>query len=386
MHHKLIRPVVVLLPCLLMLSYLNTPVNANPLINANPLGNLSNHWYIGGSLGQSNMDPDGGNAWKTDDGTDIGKKIYIGTNVSPQLGLEAFWANFGDAEMKSNANTRGAVNYNAIGASVVYKPLYSISGIRPMGKLGVAKFNNSDKGEVSSKQKNLLTIFAGIGAEYDLTHNLKLRTEYEYYDKDINQFSVGVNWSPLSTPRVIRPRPAPRYQEPKVIYVPQQAPDPIIVEKPIFIEKPIIIRQPAPKPMIIHQPVSQPPQYRTVHKTLSGGSHFTSGSAHLTFDGKDALNRLAQDLRNQSLKVKSIRIIGHTDNVGSHRANRALSLSRANSVAVYLSSRGVNRGVINTQGMGESQPIANNRTKNGRAQNRRVEITIQGAARERVGR
>jgi len=374
---------IVLLPCLLMLSSFNA--------HANPLGNLVNHWYIGGSLGQSNMAPEGGDAWKIDDGTDIGKKMYIGADISPQLGLEAFWADFGDANMRSTAATQGAVNYNAIGASVVYKPLYSISGIRPLGKLGVAKFNNSDKGEVNSKQKNLLTIFAGIGAEYDLTPTLKLRTEYEYYDKDINQFSIGVNWSPLSTQRVIRQRPAPRYQEPNIIYVPQPAPDPIIVEKPIFVdkpiivEKPVIIRQPAPKPLIIHQPAPQP-QYKTVHKTLSGGSHFASGSAHLTFDGKDALNRLAQDLRNQSLNVKSIRIIGHTDSVGSHRTNRTLSLNRANSVATYLSSRGVNRGVIDTQGRGESQPIANNRTKNGRAQNRRVEITIQAVARERLRR
>jgi OOP family OmpA-OmpF porin len=369
---------IVLLPCALMLGSLSTAAHANPL------GNMSNHWYIGGSLGQSNMDPDGGNSWKTDNGSDIGKKIYVGANVSPQLGLEAFWADFGDADMKSNVNTQGSVNYKAIGASVVYKPLYSIAGLRPIGKLGVAKFNNSDKGEVTSKQKNLLTIFAGIGAEYDLTHNLKLRTEYEYYDKDINHLSVGVNWSPLSAPRVIRPRPAPPPQEPKIIYVPQPTPEPIIIEKPIIVEKPVIIHQPAPKPMIIRQPAPQPPQYKTVHKTLSGGSHFASGSAQLTFDGKDALNRLAQDLRNQSLKVKSIRIIGHTDSVGSHRANRALSLNRANAVATYLASRGVNRGVINTQGMGESEAIANNKTKHGRAQNRRVEITIQGAAKEIV--
>lgn len=384
-----------ILPYFLLLSSINTSVIANPL------GNLADHWYVGGSLGQSNMSPDGGNTWKTTDDNDIAKKLYIGKDISSQLSLEAFWADFGDAKLTSTANAHGSVNYQAVGANVVYKTPYSIAGLRPIGKLGVAKFNNSDKGDVSSTQKHMLTIFGGIGAEYDLSDKLKLRAEYEYYDKDINQFNIGVNWSPQPRNHSFiarqqqQPAPVVTPPEPKIIYVPQPAPKPIIVEKPVFIEKPIIIQKPAPKPIIIHKPAPKPiiihkpapkPRYKIVHKTLSGGSHFASGSARLTFDGKDALNRLAQDLLRQKLSVKSIQIIGHTDSVGSDQANRTLSFNRANAVADYLSSRGVNRGLIQTQGMGESQPIANNKTERGRARNRRVEIAIKGSSREIVRR
>jgi len=332
------------------------------------IGSLANSWYVGGSLGQSNLDPDGGSTWRTTSDTDIAKKVYIGTDISRQFGLEAFWADFGNAEMTSKTNKLGKVNYKAVGANIVYNSPYKIAGFRPLGKLGVAKFSNKDKGDVISKQNHMLTIFAGLGAEYDLTRNLTLRSEFEYYDKDINQFNIGVNWSP-------------RYRDHSFLARQQQKTK--IIEK--VVEVPVYIPQPAVKPKPVVKPKSAPKlQYKIVHKTLSGGSHFATGSAQLTFDGKDALNRLAQDILSQKLSLKSLHIVGHTDDVGSHQANQALSYNRANAVAAYLSSRGINRQLMRTQGMGETLPVANNQSEQGRAQNRRVEITIKGSSKERV--
>ncbi len=378
-----------ILPFLLLLGNLTSTTLANPLEH------LADQWYVGGSLGQSNMNPEGGNTWKTSDDNDIAKKLYIGKNVSDQLSLEAFWADFGDAKLTSNSNAQGSVNYNAIGANIVYKVPYKIAGLHPIGKLGVAKFNNKDKGEVNSTQKHMLTIFGGVGAEYDLSENLKLRSEFEYYDTDINQFAVGVNWTPQPRrhsfiARQKQPLPVVKKETQIVyvpkekvvpVYIPQPAPKPVIIREPA--PKPVIIREPAPKPIIIHKAAPKP-QYKIVHKTLAGGSHFASGSAQLTFDGKDALNRLSQDLRNKKFSIKSIQITGHTDSVGSEQANQILSYNRANTVANYLASRGINRGLIHTQGRGESQPIASNKTKYGRAQNRRVEIAIKGFSKETV--
>jgi outer membrane protein OmpA-like peptidoglycan-associated protein len=71
-----------------------------------------------------------------------------------------------------------------------------------------------------------------------------------------------------------------------------------------------------------------------------------------------------------------IEVTGHTDSVGSDSANHALSVRRAESVAGYLSSRGVVRSRMMVSGAGESRPVASNDTDAGRAQNRRVEITI----------
>jgi len=353
---------------------------------ANPLEKLSDQWYVGGSLGVSDLDPDGGNTWKTTDGKDLSKKIYVGTDVSRQVGLEAFWADFGEAKLKNYTGDTGKVHYQAIGANVVYNSPVKILGLHPLGKLGVAKFSNKDKGAVNSTQNNKLTIFGGIGAEFDLTENLTLRSEYEYFDKDISNLSIGINWSPkyrdhsyiaqqnISQKSVV---PAKKLPDNNIInvFVPQRAapkPRPIIIQRP----KPKIVYKPAPVPV----PVL--PKYKTVHKTLSGGSHFDSGSAQLTPDGRRTLDRLAQDLSKQS--IKSIRIVGHTDSIGSSQSNLSLSYARANSVASYLASHGVNRQLINTQGLGETRPVADNRTSRGRALNRRVEITVKGASRIRI--
>jgi len=364
-----------LIPCVIALSSISTTLSAAP-----NLSSLADHWYVGGSLGQSNMDPDGGNTWRTTSDTDLAKKIYVGTDISRQFGLEAFWADFGNAELVSKTNKSGKVNYKAVGANIVYNSPYKIAGLRPLGKLGVAKFNNKDKGDVTSKQNNMLTIFGGVGAEYDLSPNLTLRSEFEYYDKDINQISVGVNWSPRYRDHSFLARQQQVPVEPKIIEKIVEVPVEKVVRVPVekVVKVPVFVSKPAPKP--------KPPQYKVVHKTLSGGSHFASGSANLTFDGRDALNRFAQDIRHRNISVSSIIVVGHTDNVGSHQANQILSYNRANTVAAYLASRGIERQKIRTQGMGETRPIASNDTAQGRAQNRRVEITIKGFSKEIVRR
>lgn len=71
-----------------------------------------------------------------------------------------------------------------------------------------------------------------------------------------------------------------------------------------------------------------------------------------------------------------IQIAGHTDNVGSDASNLQLSQQRANSVRTYLASAGVAPQRMQAVGFGESRPVADNSTDAGRAQNRRVEITL----------
>ena len=86
------------------------------------------------------------------------------------------------------------------------------------------------------------------------------------------------------------------------------------------------------------------------------------------------LNNLANTL-NQFPQTR-IQIAGHTDNVGSDASNLQLSQARANSVRGYLGSVGVAPARMQAVGYGESRPIADNNTDYGRAQNRRVEITL----------
>ena len=75
---------------------------------------------------------------------------------------------------------------------------------------------------------------------------------------------------------------------------------------------------------------------------------------------------------------------GHTDSVGSDAYNQTLSERRANSVADYLSGHGMTRTRMVTIGAGEGHPVASNDTEEGRAENRRVEITIVPVSEENV--
>ncbi|MEA3404799.1 MAG: OmpA family protein [Pseudomonadota bacterium] len=73
---------------------------------------------------------------------------------------------------------------------------------------------------------------------------------------------------------------------------------------------------------------------------------------------------------------KNVKVTGHTDATGSEAYNQALSERRAAAVKIYLEGKGIDGKRIEAKGMGESQPVADNSTKEGRAQNRRVELEI----------
>jgi len=75
-------------------------------------------------------------------------------------------------------------------------------------------------------------------------------------------------------------------------------------------------------------------------------------------------------------KDKSANLAGYTDNVGTEAYNQALSERRVNSVKSYVVGKGVDSGRVSGQGFGESKPIADNKTAEGRAKNRRVEIKV----------
>ena len=107
---------------------------------------------------------------------------------------------------------------------------------------------------------------------------------------------------------------------------------------------------------------------------MPGNVTFDFDSASVKPQFMPVLDNVAQTLTQYDKTV--IEVAGHTDNVGSDSYNQALSQRRANAVASYLGSRGIMQQRMITVGAGESRPIASNDTENGRAQNRRVEITL----------
>ena len=108
--------------------------------------------------------------------------------------------------------------------------------------------------------------------------------------------------------------------------------------------------------------------------TFDSGILYAVNSAELQANAKTELSQLATTLK--KYPDTNILIEGHTDNTGTREINQPLSERRAQSVATYLSSMGVDRTRMTTQGYADSQPVADNSTAAGRAQNRRVEIAI----------
>lgn len=113
--------------------------------------------------------------------------------------------------------------------------------------------------------------------------------------------------------------------------------------------------------------------------SLSGGVLFATGKAELLPGAQASLNQVADALKAQA--EHHFVVEGHTDNQGSATINDALSTKRANSVRDYLVVHGVAAEAITAQGIGSNRPIADNKSIEGRAMNRRVEIIVdKGAA------
>ena len=107
---------------------------------------------------------------------------------------------------------------------------------------------------------------------------------------------------------------------------------------------------------------------------MPSGITFAYDSANVQPQFQPTLDQVAQVLSEYNQTY--IDVYGHTDSTGSDTYNQGLSERRASSVAGYLSSHGVQSARIGTRGFGETQPVADNATEEGRAENRRVEIKI----------
>ena len=123
-------------------------------------------------------------------------------------------------------------------------------------------------------------------------------------------------------------------------------------------------------------PPPPPPVIKYETTTMSTTALFAFDSAELKEAGKASLQELGDKIKAKGAKVVDIDIIGHTDSTGPADYNMGLSVRRAQSVADYIISEGIDANIIDVTGEGENNPIASNDTREGRAENRRVDISV----------
>lgn len=109
---------------------------------------------------------------------------------------------------------------------------------------------------------------------------------------------------------------------------------------------------------------------------LNADTFFDFDKATIKPEGRQVLDQVAAQAN--TINLETLIATGHTDSIGTEQYNLGLSQRRANSVKAYLVSKGIAADRIYVEGKGESSPVASNKTREGRAQNRRVEIEIVG--------
>lgn len=135
---------------------------------------------------------------------------------------------------------------------------------------------------------------------------------------------------------------------------------------------------PAPAPAVAPAPAAAPAAAPAVASkvTYAADAFFDFDKSVLKPEGKAKLDDLVSKVKGINLEV--IIAVGHTDSIGTEAYNQKLSVRRAEAVKAYLVSKGIEKNRVYTEGKGEKQPIASNKTKEGRAKNRRVEIEVVG--------
>jgi len=123
------------------------------------------------------------------------------------------------------------------------------------------------------------------------------------------------------------------------------------------------------------EPTPAPAPAAVEHVNLAGDALFATGLATLTPAARASLDKLLSEREDRT--YTQVTVTGHTDSVGNDAANLALSKRRAETVAGYLKAHGLNAQTVSVSGRGSADPVASNATAEGRASNRRVDISLQ---------
>jgi OOP family OmpA-OmpF porin len=133
---------------------------------------------------------------------------------------------------------------------------------------------------------------------------------------------------------------------------------------------------PPPPVVVAAAPPPPPPTPAPAKKKIVlRGVNFDFDKADIRPDAEPILDEAVRTLQEEG--AISIVVEGHTDSIGTEEYNQGLSVRRAAAVRAYLAGKGIDASRMSVEGLGETKPVASNDTSSGRAQNRRVELSVQ---------
>jgi OmpA-OmpF porin, OOP family len=337
-------------------------------------------FYLGANLGQSRAKIDDarisaailGSGFSAidivDDRRDAGYKLFGGYQFNRNIAVEGGYFDLGKfgyaattlppGTLNGEIKLRG-VNLDLVGTLPLSEKWSAIG--RVGANYAQARDHFSGTGAVvvgnpypSKRQTNYKF---GLGLQYVFSEALAVRAEAERYrvndalgnQGDVNMFSLGLIYRFGAKAAASAPRPAPAYVAPAAA-------------------APVVLAPPAPAPQPV--PVSE-------KVTFSAEALFDFDRAQIKPEGKAALDALLAKL--QGMNAEVMVTVGFADSAGADAYNQKLSLRRAEAVKAYLVAKGVDGARVYTEGKGESQPVADNASAQGRAKNRRVTVEVVGS-------
>ncbi len=320
-------------------------------------------FYMGLGAGATRLDPDTGTTgFSVKDKDDVGAKMMIGYEATDHISVELAGGPMGKARLTPNDRE---VKYNGYTLSIVYDIFGELGGFSPLLKVGIGKIDNS--ANIQYEREEDLLPFAGVGLKYEFDNGVALRGEYEYLAEDAQMLSVSLlkyfgGKKPVP-PVVVTPPPA---SPPEVVVsfnVPDSDHDGVND-----------IRDGCPN---TPEGAKVDDAGCAVFEGVLRGVNFETNSSRLTEDAKRILDEVAEELK--QYPTVRIEIQAHTDSDGSAQYNQWLSERRAQSVMDYLVKKGISSRRLVPMGYGETKPIADNSTEEGKALNRRVEFVVLSA-------
>ena len=192
------------------------------------------------------------------------------------------------------------------------------------------------------------TLFGAVGLNYSLFSNLDLQAEYQHFNNvdmettrfHANSFTLGF----------------------RTKFGGSEEPTPVVVQEELVEET------------VVEEVVIAAPVMKTFEAKVVDSGSFAVNSTELKPESKPVLDELVAFMK--EFPQANVEVVGYTDSSGAAAYNQKLSEKRAQSVSDALQAEGIAASRITVRGEGENNPIASNETKEGRVQNRRVEITV----------